>query len=52
MGAELPAGFWNAVFINCLIIYVFIAFSMSMADLIILQLEVKRLKKEDSTEDD
>jgi hypothetical protein len=52
MGAELPPGFWNAVFINCLIIYVFIAFSMSMADLIILQLEVKRLKKEDHSEDD
>jgi len=42
----LPQGFFNGAFINSLIIYVFIAFSMSVADLIILQLEVKRLKSE------
>jgi hypothetical protein len=52
MGIELVEGFWNASFIYGLIIYVFIAFSMSIADLLILQSEVRELKKEETPEDD
>lgn len=52
MGIELIDGFWNASFIFGLIAYVFIAFSMSIADLLILQLEVRELKKEDSPDND
>lgn len=43
---------WNATFLNSLIIYVFIAFGMSVADLIILQIDVKRMKNEVNTQDD
>ncbi|MDD4688022.1 MAG: hypothetical protein PHH38_08090 [Candidatus Cloacimonetes bacterium] len=48
---ELSSGFWNASFVYGLIIYVFIAFSMSIADLVILQLEVKELQQQNSEDD-
>ncbi|MCB5279153.1 MAG: hypothetical protein M0Q19_05990 [Candidatus Cloacimonetes bacterium] len=48
---ELGSGFWNASFVYGLIIYVFIAFSMSIADLVILQLEVKELQQQNSEDD-
>lgn len=51
-GSDLPLGFWNETLLNSMIIYVFIAFSLSVADLIILQIEVKSLKAEAKTEDD
>lgn len=54
---QLPEGFWNATFMYGLIIYVFIGFGMSMADLIILRLDVAELKSQgrqdqDTQEDD
>lgn len=49
---ELPSGFWNASFLYGLILYVFIGFAMSLADLVILQMEIKKLKHEDSSSDD
>jgi len=52
MGIELIEGFWNASFIYGLIVYVFIGFSMSVADLLILQSEVRKLKQEETLEDD
>lgn len=52
IGMELVEGFWSASFMYGLIIYVFASFGMSVADLIILQSEVRQLKKEDASEDD
>jgi hypothetical protein len=49
---ELPPGFWNASFMYGLILYVFMGFGMSLADLVILQLEVKQLQNEDDAHDD
>lgn len=51
---QLPEGFWNATFMYGLVTYVFIGFGMSMADLIILRLDVAELKSQDqdSQEDD
>ncbi len=52
MGIELAENFWNTAFLFGLIVYVFIAFSMSVADLILVRGEVKELRKEDKPEDD
>ncbi len=49
---RLPEGFWNASFMYGLILYVFIGFGLSMADLIILRLDVAELKKQGTMEDD
>ncbi|MDD3563431.1 MAG: hypothetical protein PHR32_07140 [Candidatus Cloacimonetes bacterium] len=51
---QLPEGFWNATFMYGLVSYVLIGFGMSMADLIILRLDVAELKSQDqdSQEDD
>lgn len=49
---ELPVGFWGASFMHGLILYVFIGFGMSMADLIILRLDVAQLKNKGTMEDD
>jgi hypothetical protein len=51
MRQMLYTGF-NSTFLSSLIIYVFIAFAMSVADLIILQKEVKRLKAESDSPHD
>ncbi|MCB5261991.1 MAG: hypothetical protein LHW64_05435 [Candidatus Cloacimonetes bacterium] len=49
---ELQDGFWNVSFMYGLILYVFIGFGLSMADLIILRLDVAQLKNTSSQEDD
>lgn len=49
---ELPEGYWNASFMYGLILYVFIGFGMSMADLIILRMDVAQLKKQGPMADD
>jgi len=42
----------NTRLLNGLIIFVFISFAMSVADLIIVQIEVKRMKAEADQPDD
>jgi hypothetical protein len=49
---DLPSGFWSANFMYGLILYVFIGFGMSMADLIILRLDVAQLSSKGKPEDD
>lgn len=49
---ELPEGFWNTSFMYGLILYVFIGFGISMADLIILRMDVAQLKNKGTMEDD
>ena len=49
---QLPQGFWNATFMYGLISYVFIGFGMSMADLIILRLDVAELQNQGSQDQD
>jgi hypothetical protein len=51
LGIELIEGFWQIAFVYGLIIYVFSAFGMSIADLIILQSEVRQLRKEENRDD-
>jgi hypothetical protein len=51
LSIELIEGFWQTAFVYGLIVYVFSAFGMSVADLIILQSEVRQLRKEEESDD-
>lgn len=48
----LPDDFWNPVLMYGLILYIFIGFAMSLADLLVLRIELNQLRKGDSSEDD
>ncbi|MDD3536565.1 MAG: hypothetical protein PHC50_10530 [Candidatus Cloacimonetes bacterium] len=52
MGREISSQLWQENLMNGLIIYVFISFGLSMAELIIVRSEVKELQKTQDAEDD
>ncbi len=48
----LPDGFWNLALVYGLILHVFIGFALSMADLLILRIEVAQMKRGNKSEND
>lgn len=46
------SGFWSGFFVNGLLLFVFIAFAMSMADLIIQREEIRKLQAQQASDDE
>jgi len=52
LSIPLPADFWSPILMYGLILYVFMGFGMSMADLMLLRIEVGQLRKGDESTND